>query len=123
MIVELNGFSLELSLLASRHGHWIPLALIKTDSGCQADYQQLHAELSFHEAQPEELGFTLRFTSPFRTRLRLQLALLDERELFHLIPGNIHGDNNVEHVRAGEFPCLSARRNGELHRSPLADQS
>ena len=37
--------------------------------------------------------------SPDLAALRASLA--GERNLFHLIPGNIHGDNNAAHVRAG----------------------
>jgi hypothetical protein len=61
----------------------------------------------------------LTFTSGVATRLRFRATLLDQHELFHLIPGNIHGDSNAAHVRAGEFPCLTTSRLTERNCAPL----
>jgi hypothetical protein len=49
----------------------------------------------------------------------LRLRLLHAPQPFHLIPGNIFGDNNADHVRAGEFPVLSTQRRFERNRAPL----
>ncbi|HEY7087107.1 MAG TPA: hypothetical protein VH518_03400 [Tepidisphaeraceae bacterium] len=113
MIIELNGFALELSLLASKDGRWTSLPL----NG--AKHEGIKAELILEEPTQDRIGFTLRFSSPFRTRLRLRATLRDQQDLFHLIPGNIHGDNNEAHVRSGEFPCLTRDRTHERNRSPL----
>lgn len=118
MQLELNGFSLELALLASRHGHWLTLPLTKRDGGVVAERDGLRASLTL-DVQRGRINYTLRFTSPYRSRLRLQLSLKNERDLFHLIPGNIHGDNNAPHVRAGEFPCLTSERPAERNCAPL----
>ena len=53
-------------------------------------------------------GVDLSFKSDYATRVRLTAAVIDAENAFHLIPGNIHGDNNAAHVRPGEFPCLTA---------------
>lgn len=118
MKIELNGFSLDVTLLASRHGHWTPLSLTKTAGGFASDLWGLRAELLL-EPSGDQLRYQLGFSSPFRTRLRLQLSLADQQNLFHLIPGNVHGDNNAAHVLPGQFPCLTAARAAEINCSPL----
>src|SRR6185436_13916269 len=117
MNLELNGFVLDLSLLASQHGHWFILPLTKTDRGFRAELKGLNAELSV-DAKNDRIDYLLGFTSLFRTRLRLRLSIPGQTNLFHLIPANIHGDNNSEHVRPGEFPCLTATH-PERNCSPL----
>ena len=116
--MDFNGFELELTLQASRHGHWITLPLTKTDRGFASDHVSIRAQLTL-ERQSDRIRYTLDFQSAFATRLRLRAGLLNERDLFHLIPGNIHGDNNAKHVRAGEFPCLTNDRPAERNCAPL----
>jgi hypothetical protein len=118
MIVELHGFALDLSLLAYRDGGWLALPMSKRDRGVRADYKGISAELTLDHRR-EAIAYTLNFKSTFRSRLRLRVELLDQQNLFHLIPGNIHGDNNAPHVRAGEFPVLAADRPAERNRAPL----
>src|SRR5205814_9669815 len=118
MLIELNGFSLDLSILSIRHGHWVNLTLVKTEEGFRAEHAGIQAKLQLDRAS-NQITYVLSFTSEFPTRLRLRFSLLDERNLFHLIPGNIHGDNNAAHVRPGEFPCLTNARPAERNCSPL----
>ena len=118
MTLDLNGFVLELSLLAIRHGAWIALPLVKTDRGFRGEHQGLAAELRLDRSN-DRIDYALRFTSPHLSRLRLRLELPGETDLFHLIPGNIHGDNNAAHVRPGEFACLTRARAHERNCSPL----
>src|SRR5437868_6338218 len=104
-VVQLNGFALELSLSARRDDGWIKLTMERRDSGYVAQTLGIEAHLKLSDPREHSIALNLRFTSPFRTRLRLMARLLDQCDLFHLIPGNIHGDNNAAHVRPGEFPC------------------
>ena len=103
MIIEVNGFALDVSLHAARPGGFVPLPLEKTDGGLRAAAFGMKAELTLGPPSREgdRIPYGLSFTAPFRTRLRLRVALRDETEPFHLIPGNIHGDNNAAHVRPG----------------------
>src|SRR5207248_8853734 len=66
---------------------------------CSVDHAGLRAELIF-ERTHDTIAYRLQFTSAFATRLRLRASMPNEKNLFHLIPGNIHGDNNAAHVRA-----------------------
>src|SRR4051812_16720258 len=119
MIIELNGFALDLSLQAIQHGHWITLPIVQNDLEYRVDHLGVRVTLLFGGKSPQSWGYSLRWVSDFRTRLRFRFALLDQTDLFHLIPGNIHGDNNAAHVRPGEFPCLTNARPAERNCSPL----
>jgi len=111
MLININGFHLELSLQAIHHGHWISLPL----QGQSLDHIGIRVTLRLNEHNL----YLIDWRSTFATRLRLRIALLDQTDLFHLIPGNIHGDNNAAHVRPGEFPCLTSARPAERNCSPL----
>ncbi|MDB5325971.1 MAG: hypothetical protein JWM57_1540 [Phycisphaerales bacterium] len=106
MKIELNGFVFELSLSAYRHHQWHSLPLTATAGGATAELDGLTARLALFP-QGQTLAFDLSFKSDYATRVRLQAAVADADDAFHLIPGNIHGDNNAAHVRPGEFPCLT----------------
>ncbi|MEO6435264.1 MAG: hypothetical protein ABIP55_05830 [Tepidisphaeraceae bacterium] len=120
MTIELNGFAIDLSLLALRHGQWVLLPLETTDRGFRSDRFGLEAQLMFDPSlDGDRIDYALRVTAPFRSRLRFRAELRDQENLFHLIPGNIHGDNNAPHVRPGEFPCLTAARPELRNCAPL----
>jgi hypothetical protein len=118
MILELHGFAIELSLLAYRDGGWITLPLVPSARGVRVDHNGIAAELIL-DTRSDVVAYTLAFQSTFRSRLRLRVELRDQQNLFHLIPGNIYGDNNAAHVRAGEFPVLATDRLHERNRAPL----
>lgn len=118
LTIKLNDFELTLSLLEWQDGGWITLPVAHTDRGGIAQHKGLSAELALDRAG-DHIRYHLRFTSPRRTRLRFAISLREQQGLFHLIPGNIHGDNNAAHVRPGEFPVLASSRPFERNRSAL----
>jgi hypothetical protein len=118
MTITLNGFALRLSLLAWRDAAWVSLPMAQTDRGMVADHKGLRADLAL-QPKGDRIDYQLRFAAPWRTRIRLMLALLESADLFHLIPGNIHGDNNAAYVRPGEFPCLTKSRPHERNCAAL----
>jgi len=118
MTIELNGFVLDLSLAAFQNGHWLDLPKTAVNEGYTFAYSGIEGELRLVPNR-DHLDYTLHFSSPFPARIRLWAHLQDQQNLFHLIPGNIHGDNNAPHVRPGEFPCLTDSRPTERNRAPL----
>jgi hypothetical protein len=107
MIIELNGYSIDLMLHAARHGRWVSLPLDGSGKGARFTHDDLSGEIVF-DRHDDRIDYSIDMLASHRTRLRLSAKLLNETDLFHLIPGNIHGDNNAAHVRPGEFPCLTA---------------
>ena len=118
MILDQNGFALRLSVSAFSHGRWIDLPLNDGDGECSFDHKGIVGQLSL-KALPAQTNYALQFASPYRTRLRLQVELSGQTDLFHLIPGNIFGDNNAQHVRSGEFPCLTMLHPDRRNCAPL----
>jgi hypothetical protein len=115
MTIQINGFELELTLTAFQQGGWANLPL---DTDGKFSHKGIEGYLRI-EPDAGQFRFSMAFTSKSLTRLRLNARLRNERDLFHLIPGNIHGDNNAAHVRPGEFPCLTTARPAERNCSPL----
>src|SRR5437667_6152211 len=118
MILELNGFELKLALRALLYGQWVTLTLGRIDRGYSAELFGLRVKLLFDAPKNNQIDYLLTLSAPFATRVRCSATVPGQRELFHVIPGNIHGDNNAAHVRAGEFPCLNASR-ADRNCSPL----
>src|SRR5438105_5815783 len=119
MIIELNTFAIDLAMHVWVDGHWIALPLTRSSRRIHAAHAGVQAQLDLDDPTSESIGYRIEFTAPFRTRLRLRASLSQEKDLFHLIPGNVHGDNNASHVRPGEFPCLTSSRPAEQNCAPL----
>lgn len=58
--------------------------------------------------------YVMRMEAAAPTQLRLELSLPGRDEYFHLIPCNIHGDNNKAGCVEGELPFLTAQQNDDL---------
>lgn len=118
--LALNGFSFRLSLRASLHTGWIPLPLQRTESGALARHGKIECDLTLHPVSAEQIDYTLTLRSKFPTRIRIWIERLGRiDDPFHLIPANIHGDNNAAHVAPGQFPCLTDANDARRDFSPL----
>lgn len=68
------------------------------------------------------LEYELRLQSQLPTQLRMELELKKEEdygELFHLIPANIFGDNNLAKAQPGEYPMLTLEHGEDVFCSPF----
>lgn len=118
--LTLNGVPFRLSLRAAQHTGWITLPMTRTAQGARVDHRGIKIDLTLIHVIPEEINYTLRLTSTFSTRIRVWIERLDElTDPFHLIPANIHGDNNAAHAGPGQFPCLTARNDARRDYAPL----
>jgi hypothetical protein len=119
MQILLDSVPLDLAVLALRHDAWIEIPLGGAGPGFTGSRCGIEATLTLSPPRDRQIDFTLSVRSPFRTRLRLRVRRPGVVNPFHLIPANIHGDNNAAHVRPGEFPLLSTIRPGDRACSPL----
>lgn len=53
--------------------------------------------------------YTMGFEADYPTQLRFRITVAGEEDYFHLIPCNIHGDNNEKGTVPEEFPFLTWR--------------
>jgi hypothetical protein len=118
VIEELEGFSIELSVQAARHGYWIEVPL-PAGGGAAVGPDGLRIDFRLGARHRGRQDYRLSYTSSVPTRLRLRARLPGAIDPFHLIPACIHGDNNAAHVRPGEFPVLATDRPHDRSRAPL----
>ncbi len=119
MTIPLAGFDVALSLQMWRDGAWLTLPTQLDESGFRADSSVGRVRATVDRRAPDRITWVVWFTAPVASRLRVIAALPGATDVFHLIPGCIHGDNNAAHVHPGHFPVLSAEKPWERHRAPL----
>lgn len=131
-----NGFPVEMRLLYRQAEDWKGLKLTAGEAGrkmpqkvetenraienteiWQAQTQELKAELLLKESS-FGLEYELRLQSELPVQLRLELELKKEA-LFHLIPANIFGDNNLAKAQPGEYPMLTWEHGEDVFCSPF----
>lgn len=107
MKLKKNGFRLELKVWYQKQNLWIPMP----EDNWREDGFCLKTEGAVYAGSLREteygMEYTLHFESSYETKLKLQASLLEEEDYYHLIPGNIYGDNNADKVKKGEYPCLT----------------
>lgn len=97
-----------LSIACWRGGRWIAMTPAVDRDGTRviAAHDGVNATLTF---RPRDgwIAYDLHATADAPTRVRLLLALPGARGAFHLIPGVLHGDNNLPRAEPGHFPNLT----------------
>lgn len=116
--MKINNFSVNVRLLYSAGGRWETASLTETKNGFLAEYKDARTELVW-EKKEDVIHYELKLHSSFPTQVRLELELLDEEELFHLIPSNLFGDNNLEKAQPGEYPMLTTMHPEDVFCSPF----
>ncbi|MGL1891285.1 MAG: hypothetical protein OCD02_06625 [Spirochaetaceae bacterium] len=116
--LHINNFNLELTLRYSREGEWHQLIPGENSTWFSKGDKDLKVELVLSE-RLSYIDYELEFSSSFETQIRVQLSLKGEEDLFHLIPCNIHGDNNLQNSRPNEFPMLTTEHPNSVSCAPL----
>jgi hypothetical protein len=102
-----------------RDGAWVTLPVQADGNGFRADSSVGRVRGTVDRAEANRITWIVWFTAPVASRLRVIASLPGATDVFHLIPGCIHGDNNAAHVHPGHFPVLSTEKPWERHRAPL----
>ncbi len=92
---------------------WRGLAWTAADVGWRAAAPGIVVEL-FLDSAGDHWRYRLSFEADFLTRVRVSVEMPGLRDPFHLIPGNVFGDNNLEHAEPGHFPNLTRRFPGNV---------
>jgi len=96
-----------------RHGAWV-------EAGCTVSLSDIHSHTGEIDISLRFTGggaYTLSVRSDFPTRVKL-LGELDGGNPWHFIPCCIHGDNNLDGAKPGQYPNLTDRFPGEDCASP-----
>lgn len=87
---------------------WRTLKISRSDAGYAGEDQRVSAKLVLTEQQGH-LAYELSFKATCPTRLQLKLGVAQAQNVFHLIPCNIHGDNNLAKAEPGHYPNLTTQ--------------
>jgi len=68
-------------------------------------------DISINKKNETTLSYLLKVDEPTKCSIVIEVKLLNEENLFHLIPCNIHGDNNLINAKPGFFPNLTTKFN------------
>lgn len=97
-------------------GQWIEAKSL--DSLKDIHYKTDEVELALcFEASAAQTAYTLSLRSAFPTRVKLTCELVGDNP-WHLIPCCIHGDNNLDGAKPGQYPNLTDRFPEEDTSSP-----
>ena len=84
-----------------------------SEGGLRAELPEGTFEAEFRKGADGRTDYTLRLSAPLPSKLRMTLSPAEPVEgPFHLIPCCLHGDNNADVVRPGEFPLLTDKYPG-----------
>ena len=108
----------ELAVQYLDRDQWRMMPHANHNGGMVYDGPGIHVELYL---KPDRHGwrYKLAVAAEFETRVRLRLNPDDIAEPFHLIPCNIHGDNNLELTGPGQYPHLTDQYPDDAFCAPL----
>ena len=108
-----------LTIACYRGGRWIAMtpAIAPDGMGMTATHEDIRATFRF---TPRDgwVAYDLDVTADAPTRVRLMLSLPGARDAFHVIPGVLHGDNNLSRAEPGHFPNLTLAHGDSVSCAP-----
>lgn len=92
-----------------KDGEWTEISLVEHGDRIEASIEGIRVLL-----KPAGYGwdYEIEARTNFETQVRLAVSMPADKELFHVIPCTIYGDNNLERVKPGELPCLTKEHPG-----------
>ncbi len=109
MKIQLNTFELDLTLSYQKQDIWRTIpdsAMSQTGFFWEAEGGTYQGTWTRAE-NGDVLEYRIGFDAVYETQLRLQIALCNEEDYYHVIPCNNFGDNHAEEAKLGEFPLLT----------------
>lgn len=112
------GLQAELSLALWREARWQALPLARNGDGFAGMAPGARVNLRLAPAATGELRYDLGLAAEAPTRVQLRLGTPAARDAFHVIPGQLFGDNNLAKAEPGHFPHLTRQHPGNVSCSP-----
>ncbi len=114
----LNNYKLIISFSYYKDDAWIEIPKSYVNEG--GLHYQIEGASYYCEFKQEADGicYDMGFQASYETKIKCELELLEEEDLFHLIPCNIYGDNNASGAKPGEFPLLTKEHKDVAFCSP-----
>lgn len=103
---KLGASFIKVECTYQKNGEWRSIPLEERESGYAASAEGILICLA-----PAGHGwyYEVEAKTDFDTQVRLAVSIQTDGEIFHVIPCTIYGDNNLDHVKPGELPCLTER--------------
>ncbi len=103
----LNSFKVKIGFSFYKENEW---TLIPEDCITPEGFYYKQGEATYYckfQKRKDGLSYEMGFDTSYETKLKIELELCGEEELFHVIPCNIFGDNNASEAKPGEFQLLT----------------
>lgn len=117
-LTRIGSASLTLSTQLWLDGAWVPAPLAARGEGFVSAVRDIELRVSLTAEGEGVWRYTLSTHGRTPTRARLMFAASSAPQPFHLIPGVIHGDNNLPRAEPGHFPNLTTLHPGNVSCSP-----
>jgi len=75
--------------------------------------------ISINKKNETTISYSVNINETTPCSIVIEIKLLNEKDLFHLIPCNIHGDNNLANAKPGFFPNLTTKFSEYNTSSPI----
>lgn len=104
MEININGFSLELDFSIRTETDEYSAVPVEKNTNF---YEFKGKNTNFIFQVNTDYSYSMELSSDIPASVKFAIQLKDEEDLYHLIPCNIHGDNNLANAKPGFFPNLT----------------
>ena len=119
MQISYHGFDVKICWKYSRENKWIKIPDEVTEQELSFQYETPEKDgmywCTMNQDQEKDIFlYQMGMKASYKTQFRMELQLIDEEDIFHVIPCNIYGDNNAREAHTDEFPLLTFEHNEEV---------
>lgn len=104
MKLDINGFDIELMFIVRTADEEFPAPEPELNDGI---YEFNNDIINFRFSLSDDFCYSIDMDANVPASVKISLKLNEEKNLYHLIPCNIHGDNNLKNAKPGFFPNLT----------------
>ena len=117
MEINLNGIIAKISISTRKMGEKYSCTYNKDNDLWESEFGYIKFNLYGIEEEENLWSINYELVSNMKEDelvfVEISIDDKDRKDIFHLIPANIHGDNNIEHAQEGEFPILTNKHSSD----------